>query len=184
MKRRRVILSLALVAVVVILAVAGLVALVAPGPVYTVGQVRAELAHNPRAWVGRTVYVRGVFQTMSWGTGHGLVAGQQALLTDGSFSTPIFSSSYGSPPIFTRSYGSPTLQFNGAGLPAVLFLNGAMPRPSPLKNLAILMAQLPLIARLFGPCPECGPDVYRVRLLNNGPCRAGFSGFCPHGMAL
>lgn len=173
-RRRRAAFGIALV-VVAILAGAGLVALSSPGPVYSVGQIKSGLARHPRAWVGRTVYVRAVFQTMSWGTGHGLVAGQQALLTDASS----FSS-----PLFTDSYGSPALQFNSAGLPSVLFLSGAMPRPSPLKNLAILMAQLPVIARLFGPCPQCGPDVYRVRLLNNGPCRGGFSGFCPHGMAL
>jgi hypothetical protein len=35
---------------------------VSHGPVYTVAQVQAGLADRPRAWVGRTVLVRGIAQ--------------------------------------------------------------------------------------------------------------------------
>src|SRR5437763_12150825 len=53
--------ALALAGVGFVAAVGGLVlAVVTPvGPVYTVAQVAAGLAHHPRAWVGRTVTVRG-----------------------------------------------------------------------------------------------------------------------------
>src|SRR5436190_8560365 len=63
MVRRGVVLlvALALAGVGLVLAVVGLVlAVVTPvGPVYTVARVAAGLAHHPRAWVGRTVTVRG-----------------------------------------------------------------------------------------------------------------------------
>src|SRR5207237_4394068 len=58
---RRGVVAVALAGVGVVAAVVGLVlAVVTPaGPVYTVAQVAAGLAHHPRAWVGRTVTVRG-----------------------------------------------------------------------------------------------------------------------------
>lgn len=51
-------------AALVLLAIAVAVAVVMPRvsssePVYTVAQVQAGLAHDPRAWVGRSVWVRG-----------------------------------------------------------------------------------------------------------------------------
>ncbi len=54
---------------------AGLVAAVAKrpsspaGPVYTVAQVRAALARQPAAWVGRTVLVRGIAILSFWPIG-------------------------------------------------------------------------------------------------------------------
>ncbi len=54
---------------------AGLVAAVAghpsspAGPVYTVAQVRAGLARQPAAWVGRTVLVRGIAILSFWPIG-------------------------------------------------------------------------------------------------------------------
>ena len=39
------------------------------GPVYTVSELRAGLAHNPHAWLGRTVLVRGVALGLGLGLG-------------------------------------------------------------------------------------------------------------------
>lgn len=39
---------------------------VAPGPVYALAQVQAGLADHPRAWVGRTVWVRGMAEPCPW----------------------------------------------------------------------------------------------------------------------
>jgi hypothetical protein len=62
-RRGVVMLAVALAGVGLAVAVVGLVlAVVTPaGPVYSVAQVAAGLAHHPRAWVGRTVTVRGTF---------------------------------------------------------------------------------------------------------------------------
>src|SRR5437763_623205 len=55
------VLAVALAGVGLVVAVVGVVlAVVTPaGPVYTVAQVAAGLTHQPRAWMGRTVTVRG-----------------------------------------------------------------------------------------------------------------------------
>jgi hypothetical protein len=57
MVRRGVLILLAMVVVGIVLAVVTWAR--APGTIYTVAQVAAGLAQHPRAWVGRTVTVRG-----------------------------------------------------------------------------------------------------------------------------
>jgi hypothetical protein len=54
---------------------------VSHGPVYTVARVHAGLAHHPDAWVGRTVWVRGVaWYCLGWAYGPCLV--RSPLLSD------------------------------------------------------------------------------------------------------
>jgi len=65
--RRRAAATLSLVLGVVLLVAAVAARLSSPSePVYTVAQVHAGLAHQPAAWVGRTVLVREVAFESSW----------------------------------------------------------------------------------------------------------------------
>lgn len=166
-----------LLAVLAVLLLAGAGLLVAAplssAPTYSVGRVVQEVRLYPRAWVGRTVSVRALAQTLSWGAGPAGPAGQQGLLIDAPFSARFF----------MTPYGSRTLQLNAAGQMPALLLVGAMPAPSGARRLALWLASLPVIGHLFGPSPALAPDVYRVRVVGAGPCPSAFSGFCPIGVA-
>jgi hypothetical protein len=82
MKQYRVLvalLGLALASSVLLAVAAG--SQVPHGPVYSVAQVQAGLAHSPGSWVGRTVWVRGVaWHCLGWAYGPCLV--RSALLSD------------------------------------------------------------------------------------------------------
>src|SRR5438445_5160042 len=68
-------LSLVLLALIIAAGGAGVISVarsrVAPDRVYTVAQVRAALTHSPRAWVGRTVLVRGTMVVMIFACPYG-----------------------------------------------------------------------------------------------------------------
>src|SRR5438105_1698121 len=70
MNRRAVAISLGAVAVVVLSLPTArhLTSMGSTGPVYTVAQVVAGLVHQPRAWAGRTVTVRGMVAALAYGT--------------------------------------------------------------------------------------------------------------------
>src|SRR5438094_727841 len=63
MRRRHVVVGLALLAVLALVLTVGLIAarLAPVGRVYTVAEVQAGLANHPNAWIGRVVLVQGVF---------------------------------------------------------------------------------------------------------------------------
>jgi len=139
---------------------------------YSVQHLDREIRLYPRAWVGRTLSVRAVGLMYAWGSGHGVVAGQQLLLIDPPFSG-VFSST---------AYGSRTVHLNGAGVAASVLIAGPLPQPSSGKRILIMLAHVPVIGRLFGTSPESAPDNYRIRIVRAGPCPTPFSGFCPTGI--
>ncbi len=141
---------------------------------YSVQHLDREIRLHPRAWVGRTVSVRAVGLRYFWGSGYGVVAGQQLLLIDPPFSS-VFSST---------AYGSRAVHLNGAGVAASVLIAGSLPQPSNGKRLLIMLAHAPIIGRLFGPSPESAPDSYRIRIVRAGPCPTPFSGFCPTGITV
>lgn len=57
---KRIIVALAGIALAVGLALVVSGGVAAVGPVYTVSELRADLAHDPQAWLGHTVLVRGM----------------------------------------------------------------------------------------------------------------------------
>jgi len=171
--RRAVLLALGLVLA------AGLVAAVvghrAPAQAYTVAQVRAGLARQPAAWVGRTVLVRAVAVASVWttglGTGMGIVCGQRARRAR--------------PPALGGVQSCPLTAPHGATLYLMLADDSAPfgPRPSlffPQKTTLDLIVQpvapnplialarrLPPLARFLsaqGQVPGGVPHLYRIRL--------------------
>lgn len=141
-----------------------------PSRIYAVRQFVQELRRHPHAWTGRTVHVRAIVMTDSWGSGHGLAAGHQTFLVD-----PPFADNFIAIP-----YGSRTMQLNMAGLaPTLLLTSGSMPPLTLAQHIALLLGYLPglgprLESRFFSPA-----GTYRVQILGAGPCPAAFSGFCP-----
>ncbi len=82
----------------VVLVGAGIFLKVSPttSAAYSVQHLDREIRLHPRAWVGRTVSVRAVGLRYFWGSGYGIVAGQQALLIAPPFSAVFSSTAYGS----------------------------------------------------------------------------------------
>ncbi len=160
----------------VVLVGAGTVLTVASttGAAYSVQHLDREIRLYPRAWIGRTVSVRAVGLRYFWGSGYGIVAGQQALLIDPPFSA-VFSST---------AYGSRAVRLNGAGVAASLLIAGSLPQPSAGRRLLIILAHVPIIGRFFGAGLDSAPDIYRIRIVRAGPCPTPFSGFCPTGIAV
>ena len=140
-------------------------------PIYSVRQLDQGLRLHPHAWIGRTVSVHAVALTYSWGSGHGIVGGRQTLLI-----APPYSSNF-----FTTLYGSRLTWINSTGLTPSLLLTGSMPPPSISRSIALRLASVPVIGRMFGSDSVSSPDVYRVQLVGNGPCPPVFGGFCPIG---
>lgn len=143
-------------------------------PIYSIRQLDQGLRLHPHAWVGRTVSVRAIELTYSWGSGHGIVGGRQTLLI-----APPYSSAF-----FTTLYGSRLTQINSPGLAPSLLLTGSKPPPSIGRSIALRLASMPVIGRMFGSGSATSPDVYRVQLVGNGPCPPVFSGFCPIGIGV
>jgi hypothetical protein len=138
---------------------------------YSVQQLAHEMRLHPRAWVGRTVWVRAVVRTYWWGSGHGIVGGHQAFLVDAPASAPFVS----------FPYGTRLAQLNGAGATASVLVAGPMPQPSASKRLLIMFAHLPMISHLFRVSPDRTPDIYGIQIVSTGPCPPAFGGFCPTG---
>jgi len=160
----------------VFLVIVGILLAVAPttGAAYSVQQLDREVRLHPHAWIGRTVSVHAVVLTYGWGSGHGIIAGQQTLLID-----PPLSSDF-----FTTVYGSRLVQLNGPGVASSVFITGSKPQPSNGKRILIALAHFPAIKHIFGTSPEIAPDIYRVQIVRTGPCPTPFSGFCPTGIAM
>ena len=110
--------------------------------VYTVAQVRAGLARNPRAWVGRTVLVRGTMVVM------------------------VFACPYGGDGFKCGALRWEELDPDAPG-PQPLIL-----APAPASPLLALVHRLPLVGSLMPwprPLRE-GPGVYRVQLRAPSHC--------------
>ena len=139
-------LSLVLLALIIAAGGAGLIQVArsdtALDKVYTVAQVRAGLARNPRAWVGRTVLVRGTMVVM------------------------VFACPYGGDGFKCGALQWEELDPDAPG-PQPLIL-----APAPASPLLALVHRLPLVGPLMPwprPLRE-GPGAYRVQLRAASHC--------------
>ncbi len=146
-----------------------LVSASAPDGVYSVRQLDREVRLHPQAVIGRSFLVRAVPMTYGWGSGHGIVAGDQDFLIE-----PPFSNNF-----TTTVYGSRATLLNVAGVASSVLIVGPRPQPSDSKRVLNALARLPVIGRFFGTDPDLTPAIYRVQIVRAGPCPPLFGGFCP-----
>jgi len=183
--------------------VAGLVAAVigrrVPEQAYTVAQVRAGLARQPAAWVGRTVLVRGVAVESSWvigltiGTSTSCIVRSSAL--GSSQSCPLAAPKPNRTTLYLTLVDDsvrldqldlmrPLLPVSQQANPPSLVLAVRPVTPNPLIALA---RRLPPFARFFptqGRVPGGVPHLYRIRLQPRGsaPCANPFWFTCTDGV--
>jgi hypothetical protein len=115
------------------------------GPVYTVAQVQAGLAHHPQAWVGRTVRMRGVaWRCLGWAYGPCLIP--SPILTDPGAYTGLG---------LTRRTATPLLAFVHA-LPLVdrLVPLEQASRWGVLASYRVQIRAVPIAACVYWPCYE------------------------------
>lgn len=116
--------------------------------VYTVAQTRAGLARNPRAWIGRTILVRGLVI--------------QCRLVEGCVALPP-----GIPRVGLVD-GIPIIE-----MPRVAVLSQALPLRVDEDPLRLLLRRLPLLRGIV-PAPRqlstAQSATYRVRLIVETPC--------------
>ncbi len=150
---RRIVLVLAALALVVAIIMATGQRPTPAGAVYTVAQVRAGLARNPRAWVGRTILVRGLVMRCR------LVEGCVAL-----------------PPGIPRVGlvdGIPIIE-----MPRAAVLSQALPLQVGEDPFRSFLRLIPLLRRVV-PTPRqlspAQPTTYRVHLIVETPCAAANS---------
>jgi len=140
-------LTVALAAVIV----AGVAVVTRPAPastVYTVAQVRAGLAHNPGAWIGHTVLVRGVIM--------------RCLRVEGCDAIP-----QGIPRVGLVD-GIPIIE-----MPRATVLSQSLPLLFERDPLRAFLRRMPLPRGLVPPPRRLdltGADTYAIRLVTLTPC--------------
>jgi len=144
--------------------------------VYSIRQLDREIHLHPQVVIGQSFLVRAVPMTYGWGSGHGIVAGDQDFLIEPPFSNSFFTTVYSAR---ATVYGARATLLNVAGVASSVLIVGPRPQPSGGKRALNALARLPVIGRFFGTEPDLTPAIYRIRIVRAGPCPPLFGGFCP-----
>ena len=181
---RPLILVVIVVVVVVALAISGLATgLAVPSPVtgsvFSVRQVQTGLVLRPKAWVGRTVWIRGIVLTWNLANRWNPLISANWFQTRSQLFQVVPPSRY---------------QFDAPGMEPVLLVRGDVSRALDSRSrLAILgqaivdwLSLVPGVNRIVSP-PSLRLEqdrMYRVRLLPTGPCPPVLVGACPTGIVV
>ena len=148
------------------------------GPIYSVQQVETGLRSDPTAWSGRVVLIRGVLIT--WG------------ISNNSQIRVLANEGWNPVDRLTKVNRQGTFQINVAGTTPILVVRG-LTRPVPAPSLPAFvddlgrdLSRVPLIGHLvtLPPVSPVQAHVYRVRLLQRGPCPSELTGPCPTGVII